>query len=161
MGARRERPLLASGQPAPRFTLPGLDGAQQSLAGLLRNGPVVLAFLKVSCPVCQFTFPYLERIYSKSGLQLIAISQDNPPDTREFFAEFQCTFPALLDEEDTFPVSNAYGISHVPSIFEIESDGVISASWDGWVKADMEALARRWSVKLFHPGDNVPVWKPG
>ena len=161
MAAKKERPLLPPGQPAPPFVLPGLDGAKQSLASLLRNGPVVLAFLKVTCPVCQFTFPYLERIYRGSGLNVIAISQDDASDTREFLAEAQCTFPALIDDEDTYPVSTAYSLSHVPTIYEIEPTGVISASWTGWVKADMESLAQRWSVPLLHPGEVVPVFKPG
>ena len=53
---------LTSGKTAPDFSLTGLDGETHSLGSLLHGGPVVVAFFKISCPVCQFTFPYLQRI---------------------------------------------------------------------------------------------------
>ena len=47
---------------APDFTLPTLEGQKVSLKQLLQHGPVVLAFFKVSCPVCQYAFPLYERL---------------------------------------------------------------------------------------------------
>src|SRR5215472_16877202 len=97
-----------------------LDGGKFSLSGALARGPVVVAFFKVSCPVCQLAFPYLERIfkaYSKDGkFTLVGISQDNAKDTQAFNRQFGVTFPALLDEKK-YPVSNAYGLTNVPTIF--------------------------------------------
>jgi peroxiredoxin len=114
--------------------------------------------------VCQFTFPYLEQLHQssrQSDVQFVAIAQDGARDTREYMDEFGCTFPALMDERDAWPVSNAYGISHVPSLFIVERDGRISQSWSGWVKADMESLAKRLSVALFGDDEYVPAWKAG
>ncbi len=53
---------LVTGKLAPDFTLPTLDGKQFSLHDLRQRGPVVLAFFKVSCPVCQYAFPMYERV---------------------------------------------------------------------------------------------------
>jgi len=50
---------LATGTKAPEFELKTLDGKKFSLRDELANGPVVLAFFKVSCPTCQYTFPFL------------------------------------------------------------------------------------------------------
>ncbi len=54
---------LEAGAPAPTFALKDADGKTHSLAEALQRGPLLLAFFKESCPVCQFTFPFLERIH--------------------------------------------------------------------------------------------------
>src|SRR5215831_346578 len=84
-------PALASGVQAPEIELTALDGRKFSLSAARARGPVVLAFFKVSCPVCQLAFPYLERMfkaYSKSGsFTLVGISQDSAVDTTAFNRE--------------------------------------------------------------------------
>ena len=54
---------LQAGVRAPEFSLPTVDGKHLSLAEALEKGPVVLAFFKVSCPVCQYAFPFYQRMY--------------------------------------------------------------------------------------------------
>ncbi len=58
---------IVAGNIAPGFSLKALDNKQYSLNTLLERGPVVAAFFKISCPVCQFTFPFLERLYKRYG----------------------------------------------------------------------------------------------
>ena len=68
------------GQIAPGFSLNSLDGKDYSLDSLLERGPVVLAFFKISCPVCQFTFPFLQRLFERyggNGVSFLGISQDD------------------------------------------------------------------------------------
>ncbi len=63
-------PALEAGVQAPEIELQYLDGSKFSLKEARKKGPVVAAFFKVSCPVCQMAFPYLERVfraYEKSG----------------------------------------------------------------------------------------------
>jgi len=50
---------LTAGTQAPEISLPTLDGKKFVLREVLQRGPVLAAFFKVSCPVCQYTFPYL------------------------------------------------------------------------------------------------------
>src|ERR1700736_6940748 len=114
-----------AGQTAPGFSLKGLDGKSYSLEALLEMGPVVAAFFKNSCPVCQFTFPFLERLYQRyggDGVTFLGISQDDARATKEFAREYGVTFPMVLDEKG-YPASNAYGLTNVPTIFLIEPDG--------------------------------------
>ena len=54
---------IESGARAADFHLPALDKQSYSLSAALRTGPVVAAFFKSSCPVCQMTFPFLERFH--------------------------------------------------------------------------------------------------
>ena len=54
--------MLSVGGKAPDFVLPTLSGIEVSLGEMTRSGPVLLAFFKISCPTCQYTFPFLERL---------------------------------------------------------------------------------------------------
>lgn len=153
---------LANGNKAPDVSLRNLDGRNFSLAEALARGPVVLAFFKVSCPTCQYAFPFLERLYkayANKGVTMAGISQNNARETAAFVKEFGVTFPVLLDELGKYPVSNAYGLTNVPTIFWIAQDGEIEVSSVGWVKADFEQINR----KLAEAGKAVPVavFKPG
>jgi peroxiredoxin len=164
MASRGRHEPLDRGAKAPDFRLERLEGGEVTLAESTAAGPVVLAFFKVTCPVCQMTFPFLERIHAAApgSLPIYGISQNDSGDTRDFAREFGIGFPVLLDTEETgFPVSNAYGISTVPTIFVVERGGAISAMIEGWSKRDMESLGERAGVKPLRPSDNVPEWKAG
>jgi peroxiredoxin len=149
MGSRRVPQLLETGSRAPDFRLPLLDGGEAALSGLIAGGPVLLAFFKITCPVCQFTLPFLDR------LRVYGISQNDADDTREFREHFRLTMPVLLDAGDQgYPASNAYGISSVPTLFLVERDGTVSKVIEGWRKKEMAALG----VQV---PSNVPEWKAG
>ena len=162
MASLRQRALLDPGSRAPGFRLARLEGGEATLAELTARGRVLLVFFKVTCPVCQLTMPFLERLHASGALSICGISQNDAADTREFNTYFGVSFATLLDTEETdFPVSNAYGISSVPSMFLVEPDGTISRVIEGWSKMDMEALGAAAGMTLFRPEDSVPVWKPG
>lgn len=158
----KKRRLLAAGAQVSDFRLPRLDGGETSLHELTVQGPALLAFFKVNCPVSQLTFPYLERIHSPGKLAVYGLSQNGPEDTRDFSRRFGVTFPMLLDlQSQDFPVSNAFGISSVPTLFLVERDGTIARVIEGWSKAEMERLSAQAGLSLFRPGDSVPKWKAG
>lgn len=162
---------LATGAKAPQFELQTLDGKSFSLSDELSHGPVVLAFFKVSCPTCQYAFPFLERLhkaYRQNRVALFGVSQNNPKDTAAFNKEFGITFPVLLDDTDSYPVSNAYGLTNVPTIFWIAQDGEIEVSSVGWVKADFEEINRKMAetgkiapAVMFKPGEDVRDFRAG
>jgi peroxiredoxin len=155
---------------APNFELKNLDGNRLSLQEALKRGPVVAAFFKVSCPVCQFTFPFLERLfksYASDRTTFWAISQDDTRDTREFCAEYGITFPALVDD-DGYPASNDYGITHVPTYYLIAPDGTVQVDSVGFGKKALEKIAEELArflnrpvAAVFKPGEVVPDSKPG
>jgi peroxiredoxin len=153
--------MLSPGSQAPWFRLSDLDGVEHSLADLLSRGPVLLVLYKISCPVCQMTLPILERI-ALGALQIVAISQDDVPGTRRFQSKYGVTLPTLLDREDEgYPVSNQFGIAHVPSLFLVEADGVISLVSEGFAKSDIEAIGARAGLPPFRANEAVPAWKAG
>jgi peroxiredoxin len=162
---------LMAGTSAPDFTLQSMDGSKFSLHDALKRGPVVLAFFKISCPVCQYTFPFLERIYKSHGgknVSIVGVSQNSKKDTAVFLKEYGVTFPVLLDDTDTYPASNAYGLTNVPSIFWIAEDGEIEISSVGWDRKEIEEINRR-AAKIsgagpkpvFHSGEQIPDFRAG
>ena len=125
---------IVAGQTAPDFSLKSIDGTEYSLSKLLKRGPVFVSFFKVSCPVCQFTFPFLERLYKRYGskdVTFLGISQDNARATKEFADEYGVTFPIVLDAKG-YPASNAYGLTNVPTSFLIDTDGSVKIASHGF-----------------------------
>ena len=167
-----EAPLttIEVGQTAPGFSLKALDGKEYSLSSLLERGPVVLAFLKISCPVCQFTFPFLQRLFERyggDGVSFLGISQDDARSTKEFNQEYGINFPTLIDAQG-YPASNAYGLTNVPTIFLVMPDGSVKVQCMGFSKGDLEkigaAMAQQRALKaapLFGKNEVVPDYKPG
>lgn len=154
--------MVLAGRVAPGFALPDLDGKPVSLAELHAGRPVLIAFFKASCPVCQMTLPFLNRLQASSRLTVVSISQDDPTTTQRFRARFGVTLPTLFDDEDSgYPVSKAFEITNVPSLFLVEPDGRISLAVGGFSKADLETVAERAGVSLFQAGEAVPAWRPG
>jgi len=162
---------LANGTKAPEFELKALDGKRFSLGNELGRGPAVLAFFKVSCPTCQYAFPFLERLYKAyggNGVTLVGVSQNDANETAAFAKDFGITFPILLDDTRKYPVSNAYGLTNVPTIFWIAQDGDIEVSSVGWVKADFEQINRKMAeagkaspTVMFKPGEDVRDFRAG
>jgi peroxiredoxin len=169
MGAGRQSEILRAGHRAPDFTLARLENGavagSADLAKLLAGGPALLVFFKSSCPVCQMTLPFLERIHrgrTPGSLDVFGVSQDDAETTQEFAAEFGISFPMLLDtEESGYPASNAYGIAHVPSLFLVDRDRRIVWSLEGFNRRELLAVASYAGMSPFLPGEKVPEWKAG
>jgi peroxiredoxin len=162
---------LTAGVRAPDFTLPTVDGKDVSLREALTKGPVLLAFFKVSCPVCQYALPFVERLYranQSANITVFGISQDNVRDTKAFAKEYGISFPLVLDNPADYAVSNAYGLTNVPTIFYIAADGEIEISSVSWSKADIETMneklatvRRQTPAVLWRKGDDVRDFRAG
>ena len=157
-------PALEAGVEAPEIELQYLDGKKFSLKEARKKGPIVAVFFKVSCPVCQMALPYLDRIfkaYAKSDtFTFVGVSQDNAADTKAFNRQFNITFPVLLDPAGKYPVSNAYGLTNVPTVFLINRDQEIEQTIVGWSRAEVEQLNVQITMMGPDP-ETVPIFKPG
>jgi hypothetical protein len=74
----------------------------------------------------------------------------------------------LLDDTETYPVSNAYGLSNVPTTFWIAQDGEIEVSSVGWDRSDFEQISTKMAeaahggvAQIFQPGENVAAFRAG
>lgn len=163
-------PALTVGKAAPEVALSDLHGKPFSLRHALQHGPVVLAFFKVTCPVCQYAMPFLERIYRahQGRAQIVAVSQHPRKETQLFLREYGIAMPVLLDDPEHYPASNAYRLTNVPTVFLIAPGGEIEVSSVGWDRKDIEKINRRVAEKvslpvpaLFHRGEDIIDSKPG
>jgi len=160
---------LPVGKKAPVFELAGEDGSPRVFKAQAGEPLVLLAFYKDTCPVCQFTLPFLERIYQgvKGKLTFWAVSQDDAREAKSFARDYGLSFPQAIDKPG-YPVSNAYGICSVPTTYLIEPGGKILRIIEGFVRKDLEDLARDLgklvgvaAPVVFKPGDDAPALRPG
>jgi peroxiredoxin len=136
--------LVEAGAIAPKFSL----GGQQ-----LPSPNSVLVFYRVTCPTCKLTLPYLHRL----SVPAVGISQNDALDTASFEHRFEVKIPSVLDHEnDGFPVSNAYGVHHVPTLFVIDDKGKVTKRIEGFDKEALEDLGVE-----FSESEKVPEFKPG
>lgn len=160
---------LTQGSKAPDFRLPLLGGGEFSLSEALAKSAVVVAFFKISCPVCQYAAPYFDRLAVRlkaAGVTLIGISQDDRDATTQFAKTYGVNFPVALDGRG-YAASNAYGLTNVPTLFAIAQDGRIDVSSVGWAKDEVETVLRMHTgnaakpAPLFQPGEEIAAYKAG
>lgn len=162
---------INAGTTAPDFKLQTTDGAQFQLRDALARGPVLAIFFKISCPVCQYAMPYFDRLYKAYGagnVSIVGISQNDKRDTEQFMKHYGVSFPVLLDDTKTFPASNAYGLTTVPTSFWIAQDGEIELSSVSWLRSEFEEMARKVAsaagiaLKLvFQPTEQIADFRAG
>jgi peroxiredoxin len=165
-------PALITGKIAPDFTLTTTDGQTVNLQELLQRGPVVLAFFKITCPVCQYAFPFYERMAQarkESGATFLGISQNGQKEAKAFASEYGITFPIAIDNDaNHYKVANEYGLTNVPTLFYIARDGEIEVSSVGWSKADVDEVNRKLAdlrnekaPTLWRKGEDVQDFRAG
>ncbi|MEA2717956.1 MAG: hypothetical protein QOI99_2273 [Actinomycetota bacterium] len=153
--------MLVSKDRAPSFTLPDIDtGQPASDPWRDRRQPTVLAFFKVSCPVCQMAAPMV-RAMAESGAGVVAIGEDPAPALAGYRDRWGQAVPTL-SEPPPYRVSGAYGLVSVPSLYLVGPDGTVLdavVGWDrdAWNRASVAAGGRAVSA----PGDGLPPYRPG
>src|SRR5262245_7252448 len=133
-------------------------------------GEALYVVFKTTCPTCELTWPFLERIRSVSdggGLSVVAISQDDASATRAFGERLRTRLATAYDAEP-WPASAALGVETVPTLFRVDAGGRVVETVVGFDRARMEGLSRRAAelagrppAPLFRPDEKVPGIKPG
>jgi len=136
-------PAPQTGFLAPDFTLETLEGQSITLSDL--RGQAVLVNIWASwCLPCRAEMPAMERIYQEykeAGFVILAVhatNQDSVAGAQTFAAEYELTFPILLDRDGA--VGEQYQVTALPSSFFILPDGSIEEVVFGGPMA--EALLR-------------------
>src|SRR5579872_6044840 len=114
------------GDPAPGFSLKGVDGKTHSLTDFSGANALIVVF---SCNHCPYVQAYEDRMiavqkdYRSKAVRLIAINSNDPvgypEDSFDRMVERAqkrgFNFPYLCDE--TQSVARAYGATHTPHLF--------------------------------------------
>ena len=162
--------MIKTGNTAQAFALQGTDGQKHNLDEIKAKGTGFFAFFKVTCPTCQYTLPFLERIYQKvkaADIPFWGIVQDPLDKAREFARQYNTTFPILIDDRPHL-TSKIYGISIVPTWYLVDGNLKVLAVGESWVKKEYVNLATLLAEKtgveivgLFSPEENIVELKPG
>ena len=157
---------LSPGTRFPRVSLLDESGALSAAA----DGETLYAVFKTTCPVCEMTWPFLERIRQVADggkLRVLAVSQDNAAKTQAFNGRTGARLDTRYDPEP-WKASDALGMTTVPTLFRVSPDGTIAETVEGFDRKALEGLARRAAslagkppAELFRPGEKVPPFKPG
>lgn len=132
----------------------------------LGDGPAVLLVYKVTCPTCQMSAPPAERLFQAFPDRFVAVAQDPPDRIEDFNRDYGTTFDSVPDAEP-YPVSDAYGIRTVPTLFLINEGRAedVVESWDreGWnrVAARLAELTGDGAEAVSEEGDGLPPFRPG
>jgi peroxiredoxin len=132
---------LKIGDPAPDFSLPGIDDRTHRLADYKDAKLLMIAFISNHCPDSHAAEGRIKKLladYKSKGLALVAINPNNPDglrldelgyskyndgfdDMKKYAAEEGFTFPYLYDGE-TQGTAKAYGCLATPHIFLFDAD---------------------------------------
>jgi peroxiredoxin len=92
----------------------------------LKGQPLIVNFWATWCGPCNDEIPMLEEAYkanSGSGLQLVAITDEQKDEVEPFMQSHEMTFPVLLDPRKR--VNNAYQVIAIPTTFFLDRNGII------------------------------------
>lgn len=169
MPSRAPSRLPASGEPAPAFRLPDIEGHVHEVGSARDPGAALVVFVKHDCPTCDLSAPVIERIreaLAPNGLRTLVVSQSEAADTDLFRSRTGLGIPVLLDSE--LAVSESYGFDAVPAVVLVDPNGVVDRSFEGFSKADWIDLAERAATlcgakapAIERPGEHLPELRPG
>lgn len=127
-----ETPVVQLGQPAPPFSLRGLDGSIVTKESAMGENGLVVAFICNHCPYVKAIAADLAadaRVLAAAGIHFVGVmsndyqrySADSPAKMREFASQHDFDFPYLLDEDQS--VAKAYGAVCTPDFFGYDRAG--------------------------------------
>ena len=157
---------LSPGSALPEISLSDGRGG----AAPLPRREALYGFFKTTCPTCQLAWPFFDRVGRLAAggtLAVVAVSQDNPAETKAFNERLGVALPTLFDPEP-WRASEALGLEIVPTFLRLGADGTLRDVMVGFQKQKMQdlgaeaaSLAGRPAAELFRPSDGVPAMKPG
>ena len=111
---------LAIGEAAPDATLADITGGMHELKALYASGPTLVVFYRGGwCPFCNLQlhdYSEAKSEFERRGVQIVAISVDQPSEEAKTQARDGVPFPMLSDSR--LVAHRAFRVVHVPSDVE-------------------------------------------
>ena len=131
------------------------------------EGPHALLFYKVTCPTCQMAAPAIQRFERAYPGRITGIGQDPSEKLAEFSATHDMSFPSASDLPP-YDVSNAYEISHVPTVVVVDGKGIVADIVESWDRDGLNRASDRLAdlvgaepATISEPDDGLPEFRPG
>jgi len=127
----------------------------------------VVAFYKVTCPVCQIAAPKISRLAEAYPGHVVAVGQDPTAELEVFSADYDFSVQSTPDLAP-YPVSAAYGVEVVPTLFLVGEDDTVADAVQSWdreginrISTELAELIGAESVVISSPSDGLPAFRPG
>jgi len=142
---------LASGSPAPAFSITGLDGQIYDLAQL-RGKVVLITFWSTRCAICHSEIPKLNKLaerYKGQDVAFLGFTMDNPTKVDNYlkntpfnFTILPNSFGVVLQYADRDRAGNIN--MGFPAYFLLDQDGNVQLKSSGWDKTtDLDSRISR------------------
>jgi thiol-disulfide isomerase/thioredoxin len=131
------------------------------------SGPVGLFFYKVTCSTCQMAAPTMQHFDRAFPGRVVGIGQDRASDLAQFADEYEMGI-ASVEDTPPYPVSDAYAVQSVPTLYLVGNDARVIESVGAWdrdgfnrVASILAELTGGEPVLVSTPGDGHPDFKSG
>lgn len=133
---------LNTGDVAPAFSAPALDGRNREFPAAFAGRPLVIRFWADWCKYCAGEMQAIEGVYQRhqGKLNVVAINagQDRPT-VEAFIKKIGVSYPALIDESSA--IAQRYGVVGLPTTYFVDGQGIIRGKVVG--EADAATFERQ------------------
>ncbi|SIO59536.1 Peroxiredoxin [Singulisphaera sp. GP187] len=126
-------------RPAPNFSKAATDGKTYRLEEMLRNGLVILTFVKEGCPCSDAAQPFFNELhaaYPRVSIRGVINVAAEP--AKRWADKFHVTYPLLLDPNEE--LVRDYGVENSAYVVLIGSNGEIAKHWPGYSESMLREL---------------------
>jgi thiol-disulfide isomerase/thioredoxin len=130
-----------SGSPAPALGLTPYRGTPPTaLAGTHKT---LLFFWATWCGICKAALPDLEKAREQLGIEVVAITDEEPEQLDAFFSSYRGPFPPVVAIDENRRTFLDYGVSGTPTFVLIDGSGRVERQKVGFSRAKgLEVLGR-------------------
>jgi len=133
---------VESGEPAPQFNAPALEGGGTVSLSEHRGKVVYLDFWASWCPPCRTAMPVLEglrREFAGDAFQVVAVNLDrDKDDALEALEKTPVGYPSASDPDGRLP--EQFGVGTMPTGYLIDRSGVVRYVHEGFRRGDGDRL---------------------
>lgn len=116
------------GSVAPPLTIELFHGATE----LARAKPRLLFFWATWCEICKHALPEVLAFAEERGVEVVAITDEEPETLVPFFLEMHEPFPEVVATDPLRATFRSYGVSGTPTFVLVDGDGIVRHYQSGY-----------------------------
>ncbi|HUI24813.1 MAG TPA: redoxin family protein, partial [Candidatus Kryptonia bacterium] len=132
------------GSVAPPVKVDFVQGATR----LAAKRPRLLFFWATWCTICHGSLPELLAFGREKGVEIVAITDEDPAIVRRFLQDFHEPFPTIVATDPYRATFQRYGVSGTPTFVLIDGSGVVRHYQTGYQRtAGLTVDGWRWNAE--------------
>lgn len=115
------------------------DGREYALRDLLRQGPVVLTFIKIGCPCSQAAQPYFNQVAAAyPSVRVLGVIDGELGPAQLWIRQLRTAYPVLLDPD--LKLVRLFGVENSAYVIVVDRYGRIAMHWPGYSASMLQQL---------------------